>query len=239
MSRRLVFASALALLPVVARAQPSPLGGAGQSRNQLRNSLPGQGQKPQEKAKLDEALHRFQAPDQPTRLDGVRMLGLVEDKPKAVAYLLEGASDSDTAIRLASIDTLGQISAKDAVGPLVQQLFMRGTDDIGMQHIVVALGRIGDSRATKPLVDFLARDTSPQLRGAAVFALGEIRDEDALEPLGRLAEETDDPSLRNVAKAAMEKIRDRPAPEVVPSALAQEQLRERAAAAAKGGNPSP
>jgi HEAT repeat protein len=103
-----------------------------------------------------------------------------------------------------------------------------------MQHIAVALGRIGDSRATKPLVDFLARDTSGQLRGTAVFALGEIRDEAALEPLGRLAEETNDPSLRSVAQTAMRKIRDRPAPEVVPSALAQERLRERAAAGARG-----
>jgi HEAT repeat protein len=238
MLRRLLVTSALALVPVVALAQPSAIGGAGgagQSRNQLRDRIPGQ--KPQDKAKLDDALRKFQAPDQPTRLEGVRMLGTVEDQAKAVAYLLEGVSDSDTAIRLASIDTLGQMRAKDAVGPLVQQLFMRGTDDISMQHIAVALGRVGDSRATKPLVDFLARDTSGQLRGTAVFALGEIRDEAALEPLGRLAEETSDPSLRSVAQTAMRKIRDRPAPEVVPSALAQERLRERAAAAGGRGTP--
>jgi hypothetical protein len=42
MSRRLLAASALALLPVLARAQPSPLGGVGQQRNQLRNNIPGQ-----------------------------------------------------------------------------------------------------------------------------------------------------------------------------------------------------
>jgi len=235
MSRRLLAASALALLPVLARAQPSPLGGVGQQRNQLRNNIPGQ--KPQEKAKLDEALRKFQDPDRAARLEGVRMLGLVEDQAKAVAYLLEGVTDPDTAIRLASIDTLGQMRAKDAVAPLVQQLFMRGTDDVAMHHVVVALGRIGDSRATKPLVDFLARDTNRQLRGATVFALGEIRDEDALEPLGRLAEDSTDPSLRNVAQAAMRKIRDRPEPELVPSALAQDRLREQAAAAARGGRP--
>ena len=241
MSRRLLAASALTLLPMMAGAQPSPLGGSfnqqQRGQQQLRNSLPGQ--KPQDKAKLDDALHKFQAPDQPTRLEGVRMLGLVEDQTKAIAYLLEGVNDSDTAIRLASIDTLGQSRAKDSVGPLIQQLFMRGTDDIAMQHIVVALGRIGDPRATKPLVDFLARDTNPKLRGTAIFALGEIRDEDALEPLGRLAEQTDDTSLRNVAQAAMRKIRDRPAPEVVPSALAQDKMRERAAAAGAAGGSKP
>ena len=237
MPRRLLAASALTLLPMMAGAQPTPLGGSfnqqSRGQQQLRNSIPGQ---KQDKAKLDEALRKFQAPDQPTRLEGVHMLGMVEDQTKAIAYLLEGVNDSDMAIRLASIDTLGQSRAKDSVGPLIQQLFMRGTDDIAMQHIVVALGRIGDPRATKPLVDFLARDTNPKLRGTAIFALGEIRDEDALEPLGRLAEQTDDTSLRNVAQAAMRKIRDRPAPEVVPSALAQDKMRERAAAAAAGGS---
>ena len=232
MSRWLLVSSALALLPVLAHAQPS-LVNPGEGRQQLRDRIPGQ--RPEAKAKLDDALRKFRAEDQPTRLEGVRLLGSVEDNAKAVAYLLEAVNDSDSAIRLTAIDTLGQMRAKDAVGPLVQQLFMRGTDDVTMQHIVVALGRIGDTRATKPLVDFLARDTGRRLRGTAVFSLGEIGDDAALEPLGRLAEETDDASLRSVARTAMRKIRDRPAPEVVPSALAQERLRSRAA----GGRGTP
>jgi HEAT repeat protein len=110
----------------------------------------------------------------------------------------------------------------------VQQLFMRGTDEVTKQHLLVSLGRIGDPRAVKPIVDFLARDNDRRIQGNAIFALGDIGDESALEPLGRFAEETTDPSLRSVAQTAMRKIRDRPAPEVVPSAMAQERLRAQA-----------
>lgn len=229
MSRTRIALAALVLVPALAHAQFGGTSAADPTRNQLRDRIPGQrGQ--QNKTKLDEALRNFNAPEQAKRLEGVQQLGTVEDQTKATAYLLQAANDSDSAIRLAAIDVLGQVKAKDAIGPLVQQLFMRGTDPVTMQRILVALGRIGDERATKPLVDFLARDTDRQLRGNAMFALGEIGDEDALAPLGRFAEETTDPSLRAVAQTAMRKIRERPAPEVVPSALAQEQLRNRAAA---------
>jgi bilin biosynthesis protein len=234
MSGRLAAFAALLLLPGLAYGQSVPADG---SRNRLRERTSAQAQnKPQAKAKLDEALRNFNAPDQPTRLQGVGQLGTVEDEPKAVGYLLQGAHDPDTAVRLKSIDVLGQMRAKDAVAPLVQQLFMRATDEVAKQHILVALGRIGDPRAVKPIVDFLARDGDRRTRGTAIFALGEIRDEAALEPLGRMAEQTDDATIRSVAQTAMQKIRDRPAPEVVPSALLQERLR---AQAAGGGSETP
>ncbi|HJW69492.1 MAG TPA: HEAT repeat domain-containing protein, partial [Candidatus Binatia bacterium] len=102
---------------------------------------------------------------------------------------------------------------------------------------LVALGKIGDPRATKPLVDFLARDGDRSLRGNAIFALGDIGDQAAVEPLQRFVD-GNDPALRTVAQTAVRKIRDRPAPEVVPSALAQERLRARAAGG-QGGEETP
>ena len=95
-------------------------------------------------------------------------------------------------IRLKAVDVLGGMRAKDAVGPLVQQLFMRDTETTTKQHILVALGKIGDARATKPIVDFLARDGDRGLRGNAIFALGDIGDQDALGPLKRIADESTD-----------------------------------------------
>jgi HEAT repeat protein len=230
MSRRLAAIALALLLPALARAQP--INPADTTRGQLRDSTNGPS-KPEAKAKLDDALRNFNADDQPSRLEGVGQLGQVEDAAKAVGYLLQAANDPDSAIRLKAIDVLGHVRSKDAVGPLVQQLFMRDTDEITKQHILVSLGRIGDPRATKPILDFLARDGDRDIRGNAIFALGDIGDEAALEPLGRIAEQSDDPSLRTVAQAAMHKIRDRPAPEVVPSALLQERLRAQAEAAAK------
>ena len=67
------------------------------------------------------------------------------------------------------------------------------------------------------------------IRGNAIFALGDIGDQAALEPLRHIAD-GNDAALRTVAQNAMRKIRERPAPEVVPSALAQERQRARAAA---------
>jgi HEAT repeat protein len=228
MSRRIAAVAWVLLLPVVARAQGFPNPATDATRGQLRDRASTPTGKSETKAKLDDALRNFNAEDQPSRLEGVRQLGTVEDQAKAMGYLLQAANDSDSAVRLRAIDVLGQIRAKEAVGPLVQQLFMRGTDEITKQHLLVSLGRIGDPRAVKPIVDFLARDNGRRIQGNAIFALGDIGDDEALAPLGRIAEETGDPSLRSVAKDAMRKIRDRPAPEVVPSAMAQERLRAQA-----------
>ena len=228
MLRRGVAFGVLLLLPVIAHAQAiNPTDNS--NRSQLRDRF-NSATKPQTKAKLDEALRNFNSDDQASRLDGVGQLGTVEDEPKAIGYLLQGANDPDKAVRLKSIDVLGQIRAKDAVAPLVQQLFMRDTDEVTKQHILVALGKIGDSRATKPILDFLARDGDRRIRGNAVFALGDIGDRNALDTLERIADGGDDPTLRSVAQIAVRKIREKPEPELVPSALAQE--RRRAAAAA-------
>ena len=238
MFRWLLVFGFLAVLPAVALAQLNPLDTGTNTRGTgLRDRFNAATSRPQAKAKLDEALRNFNSDDEATRLDGVGQLGNVEDEPKAIGYLLQAANDPDSAIRLKAIDVLGQVRTKDAVGPLVQQLFMRDTDPVTKQHILVTLGKIGDPKATKPILDFLARDTDRNIRGNAIFALGDIGDRAAIEPLQHIAE-GNDAALRSVAQSAVRKIRERPAPEVVPSALAQERLRARAAAGG-GGEENP
>ena len=227
---RLFVLGLLVALPGVARAQLNPIDNGNSNRGTgLRDRFSSATSKPAGKAKLDEALRNFNSDDEATRLEGVGQLGNVEDEPKAIGYLLQGANDPDSAIRLKSIDVLGQVRAKDAVAPLVQQLFMRDTEPVTKQHLLVALGKIGDPKATKPILDFLARDGDRAIRGNAIFALGDIGDQAALEPLQHIAD-GNDAALRTVAQNAVRKIRERPAPEVVPSALAQERQRARAAA---------
>ena len=123
-------------------------------------------------------------------------------------------------IRVKAIDTLGQIRAKEATPLLVQQLFMRDIDLGTKRRILACLGKIGDPRATEPIVDFLARDIDPAVRGNAIFALGDIGDRAALPPLENLARDGHDEVLRRVAEEAIRKIRDRPSPPIVPPALA-------------------
>jgi len=173
---------------------------------------------PQNTQKLSDAVRKLKSDDPQERLEGVSALADVDD-PKAVEYLVTAASDPDMRIRVKAIDVLGQVKAKDATPLLIQQLFMRDTDLATKRRILACLGKIGDSRATGPIVDFLGRDVDPAARGNAIFALGDIGDPAAIAPLESIANDGD-PALRGLASEAVRKIRARPAPTVVPPALA-------------------
>ena len=216
MTRRTLTLCAL-LLPALSAAQ---LQLDGDGRTKLRDRY----NKPQSSQKLDEAVHKFHDEDTETRLEGIRGLGELDD-PKATEYLLQAVGDPDPRIRVKAIDVLGNARAKDATSLLVQMLFLRNTDVATKQHILVALGKIGDPRTTGPVLDFLARDMDAATRGNAIFALGDIGDRKALEPLDKLAAKDPDQAIRRLAGDAARKIRERPAPIVVPRALVDDRKR--------------
>jgi HEAT repeat protein len=200
------------LLPVFAHAQIPGEGPGGVTRLRDRYRTPQQSQK------LDESLRKLLSDDPEKRLEALGEMGDVNDK-KAVEALVAAINDPDMRIRIKAIDVLGRMRAPDAIPLLVQQLFMRDTDLGTRQRILACLGKIGDARATTPIVDFLARAGDPATRGNAIFALGEIGDRAALPPLEAIAD-SDDQVLRGLAQEAVRKIRNRPAPPVVPPALA-------------------
>jgi HEAT repeat protein len=192
--------------------------GPGGGRNQLRNR-----QQPQQQQKADDAIRKFESEDPQERLEGVEKLGLAADDPKAVDYLIRAVSDVDPSIRIKAIDVIGDARIKDATPLLVQHLFMRDMSVTTKQHVLAALGRIGDPRATKPMLDFLARDLDASTRGNAIFALGELGDRAALPALEKLAASSTDDDTRRLAAEAVRRIEQRPAPAVVPPALARER----------------
>jgi hypothetical protein len=207
---RLVLAALL--VPALAAAQipfeqESP-------RSRLRDRV----RTPANSQKLDESIRKLESDDLEKRIEGIRGLAEVND-PKGFEYLIGAANDPDPRIRVKAIDTLGHLRAKDAVPLLVQRLFMRDTDGGTKQRILAALGKIGDPRATGPIVDFLGRDLDAATRGNAVFALGAIGDRAALPALTAVAEGEDE-VLRGLAVEAIRKIQERPAPPIVPPALA-------------------
>ena len=210
-------ALAIVVVPALAFAQDSivPFGQEGNPRTNLRDRY----HKPENSQKLSDSVRKLQSEDVEERLEAIRTLGQLED-PKATEYLVTAASDLDMRVRIKAIDTLGHVKAKDATPLLVQQLFMRDTDLGTKQRILATLGRIGDTRATGPIMDFLARNVDPAVRGNAIFALGDIGDPAALPSLEALAKDGQDPLLRSLAAEAARKIRTRPAPAVVPPALA-------------------
>ena len=180
-------------------------------------------EKPRQQQKLDDAIRKFGDEDVQTRLEGVEALGQAADDPKAIEYLLRGAADPDLSVRVKSIDMLGDGKVHDAVPLLVQELTMRDTSLATKQRILAALGKIGDPRATKPILDFLVRDVDPSIRGSAVYALGDLGDPAALPALEKLTKETTDPNLRGLAQSSIRRIEQRPSPTVLPPALAQDR----------------
>ena len=211
--RGALLALAIAGVPCGASAQ-SPIDTA-TPRTRLRDP----NRNPQNSQKLDENARKLQADDLTTRLEGVRGLGEISD-PKATELLIAAANDPDMAVRVKAIDTLGQVRAKEATPLLIQQLFMRDTDSATKRRVLACLGKIGDPRATAPILDLLNRDLEPAIRGNAIFALGDIGDRIALPSLEKIAANEQDANLRGLTQEAIRKIRDRPAPPVVPPALA-------------------
>jgi HEAT repeat protein len=206
----------VAALPLLAGAQPVPADQPGRPSGGLRDRYG----KPQQGAKIEEAVRKFNSDDAETRIEGVKALGSIEGERKATDYLLQAANDPDMRIRIKAIDVLGNAHTKDATPLLVQQLFLRDTDAATKQHILASLGKIGDVRATSPILDFLNRDVDPAVRGSAIFALGDIADRAAVAPLEAFARDGHDPTLRRLAEQAVQKIQQRPAPTMVPPALA-------------------
>ena len=208
------------LLPAIVLAQsPFDPSGSGSPRARLREKQKsGQVTGP----KVEDQAKKLESDDPAERMEAVRNLSESTD-PKAIELLIDASNDPDHRIAVKAIDTLGNMKAKEAVPQFVQKLFLRDTDEPTKARILAALGKIGDDRATNPLVDFLARDTDKPIRGHAIYALGEIGDARAIPGLEKFAGTTDDEALRTLATETARKIRERPAPTAQPPALATDR----------------
>ncbi len=143
--------------------------------------------------------------DPRVRVEALRKLRDVND-PEADFLLIRSISDPDTRVRVKAIDILGSRGNKDAVAPMCQLLFLRSTEPVVKMHVAAALGRIGDPRATKPLIQYLYEATDERSRGTAVFALGEIGDHSATDVLTTAATEDPSSTVRRLAQQAIQKI---------------------------------
>jgi HEAT repeat protein len=157
-------------------------------------------------ASIEDYVKRLQSDDAEKRLEAVKSLGATKDN-KAVEYLIQAMGDPDVRVQVKAIEMLGEMRATDATPVLIQSLFLRTTDPQMKQLILVALGKIGDTRAARPIIEFLQRDLDPATRGTAIFALGDISAPESVEVLSRLAESEDsDPTVRRLASEALNKV---------------------------------
>lgn len=159
-------------------------------------------------ADINDWKKRLKDPDARVRLDAVKALG-ESGNPDAIEYLIEATADTDIRVRTKGIDYLGAMRATDATPLLVQMLFLGEVEPEIKHRVLVALGKIGDTRAAQPIAEFLGRDLEPQIQATAIYSLGEIGDPSVLETLETIAANDTDPSIRRCAQEAEGKITER------------------------------
>ncbi|MGH8013050.1 MAG: HEAT repeat domain-containing protein [Candidatus Binataceae bacterium] len=154
---------------------------------------------------LKDAKRKVQDADPRVRVGGLEKLRNV-GSPDVNEILFRGLSDPDVRVRIKAIDVLGARGVAQAVPMMTQELFLRDTPAIEKLHLVAALGRIGDSQGTLPVLEYLKQTNDEQSRGTAVFALGEIGDPRANDALIRVLNSDRSPMVRRLAQEALEKI---------------------------------
>jgi HEAT repeat protein len=161
---------------------------------------------------LEDFVKKLESDDPDKRLEGVKSLGASKDK-KAVEYLIQALGDSDVRVQAKAVDMLGEMRATDASPVLIQHLFLRTTDAQMKQLILASLGKIGDVRAARPIMEFLQRDLDPSTRGTAIFALGDIGAPESADTLSQIAKADENATLRRLASEALNKVQQHQAVE--------------------------
>jgi HEAT repeat protein len=199
---------ALVITPSLALAQFGGISAPGGSGNMMSKMMQG-GQKGEQTKSPDQLIQDAKKgmadADPRVRAEALDKLRDVND-PKAQEMLIEGLTDPDIRVKIRAIDILGAQQATLAVPLMTQQLFLRETQPVVKLHIVAALGRIGDSRGTLPIVGYLKEAPDDSARGTAVFALGEIGDPHASDTLVQTVTNDKNPMVRKLAQESLEKI---------------------------------
>jgi HEAT repeat protein len=154
---------------------------------------------------IEDFVKKLESDDADKRLEGVKSLGASKDT-KAVAYLIQALGDSDMRVQAKAVDMLGEMRATDATPVLIQHLFLRTTDAQMKQRLLAALGKIGDVRAARPIMEFLQRDLDAATRGTAIYALGDIGAPESADTLSQIAKADDDATVRRLAGDALSKV---------------------------------
>lgn len=160
---------------------------------------------------VDEWAKALESDDADRRLEVMDDLGRSTDA-RAENYLLKAIDDPDPRIQAKAIDYLGDRRTVDATPVLVRKLFAAGAPDAMRQHILSALGKIGDPKASRPIFDFVTQERSPEVRGTGVYALGEIGDLAIHDELERFGAVEPDGRVRSLVREALVKIVRLPRP---------------------------
>jgi HEAT repeat protein len=168
---------------------------------------------------VDQWGRRLDSTNVKDRLLAVEDLGQ-SDSPRAVTYLLKAMGDTDLRVQSRAIDFLGSHRASDATPLLVQKLFLKDIPKTLRQHVLTALGRIGDPSASRPIVDYLSQEGNKDVRGTGIYALGEIGDITVEDDLRKLGDKESDARLKSLVDEALTKIARPPKQQYIPPPVA-------------------
>lgn len=207
-----VFVLALGALP--AHAQYSTPGSATEMFSSAGDqSVQARYNKAKKGSSINEWARHLNDPDPEVRLDAVKSFGDSND-PKAIDYLVGAVGDPDPRVQAKAVDYLGKLHAADSTPFLIQKLFTVGTKEKLRHRILMTLGKIGDPRASQPILQFVRGARDPDTRGAGIYAIGEIGDMSIHQELASFGESESDPRLKRLASDALMKIATRvPAPQ--------------------------
>jgi len=164
------------------------------------------------RAAAAEALHKFGWQPNGDELWVAYWIGrgqwdqCVEIGAPAIEPLIASLSDWDASIRRSAATALGQIGSgldnAELRARVVDALSSLLDNEDVCQDVARALGEIGDSRATEPLIAVLESPYS-SARGNAARALGDIGDVRAAAPLVRAAFSDHNEAVREAAATAL------------------------------------
>ena len=123
-----------------------------------------------------------------------------QQRDTAVPALLSVLKDENAAVRLAAVESLGNLSDPRAVDALVQAL-KSDTDPRVREAAAEALGNIDSPRAVPGLIAALGSEKVSAVRAKIAWALGEIDDVRAVEALGGAVRDPDAEVRRQVVWA--------------------------------------
>ena len=156
-------------------------------------------------ASIDDYVKKLDSEDADKRLEAVKSLGATKDN-KAIEYLIQALGDPDVRVQCKAVDFLGEMRATEATPVLIQHLFLVTTDSHMKNRLLASLGKIGDARAARPIMEFLQRDLDPATRGTAIFALGDIGAPESVGTLSQISQADQDATLRRLAGEALSKV---------------------------------
>lgn len=136
--------------------------------------------------------------DESIRQTALVILGRIGDAA-AVSVVLSGLECASADVRATAVEALGRIGERETAGRIIRML--NDPHPVVRLHTVIALQKIPDLRALRPLHEILQSDSPPELRRHVVIALGATKDPRAVSEIALQIRDADPAMLYAIAGA--------------------------------------